>query len=390
MAKHDIQNRNRIDPSTANDTVAGARRLYSGKVFPGKVVSTLRNGEQLFPTRTVARGKTVSPLEQSDVPLPDVHFESKEADYDLFDYMSRNRVAGLLILKDSRVVLEKYEFSNTDKSRWLSMSMAKSISSALVGIAIKSSLIGDIDDRLTLYLPEFEGSGYDRVTIRQLLQMTSGVRWDESYLDPNSDRRRMLDLQIDQEPGAILRYMSRLPSIAPPGTVWNYSTGETHIVGALLRACTGMPVAQFLSENIWSRIGMEADATWWLESPEGLEVAGSGISASLRDYGRFGLFIMNDGIIEGEQMLPQGWVRESGAPMEIGGERVNYGFMWWPVPEDSREVGAFGARGIFGQHIYINPNERIVIVVWSARSKPKDADVVTDNDFFNAVVRALR
>jgi CubicO group peptidase (beta-lactamase class C family) len=202
----------------------------------------------------------------------------------------------------------------------------------------------------------------------------------------------MLDMQIAQQPGAILRYVAGQPRIAEPGTAWNYSTGETHVVGALLHAALGGWVADYLSEKIWAPFGMEADARWWLESPQGLEVAGSGISATLRDYGRFGQFILNDGVAGSARVLPDGWIREATLPRQVGGKRVDYGYMWWSVPD--RRGGfddeAFSARGIFGQYIYINPKHQIVVAVLSARAKPKGAEAILDNDFFNSVTEALR
>lgn len=377
-------------PQSGVEPVANVRSVYAGELHPGLAVSTFRNIDQLFPSSVAVRGETSAPLEINKISLGGIHFASNASMYGLQDYLSLNRVAGLLVLKNSRIAAEEYYFGNSAQTRWMSMSVAKSISSTLVGAAMQDGCIGTIDDLLTRYLPELKGSGYEHVSIKHLLQMTSGVRWDDTPTNPDSERRKMLDLQIAQKPGAIMRFMASLPSVAQPGTRWNYSTGETHVVGALLRAATGRSVAQYLSEKIWSRSGMEADATWWLDSPEGLEVAGSGISATLRDYGRFGLFIMNDGVIGGEHVLPENWVMESGSPREIGGQRVEYGFMWWPVPEGSRNVGAFSARGLFGQYIYINPRERVVIVVWSARSMPLGSEVVADNDFFNAVVEALK
>jgi CubicO group peptidase (beta-lactamase class C family) len=137
---------------------------------------------------------------------------------------------------------------------------------------------------------------------------------------------------------------------------------------------------------------MDSDATWWLESPNGLEVGGSGLSATLRDYGRFGQFLLEGGRAGGEQILPDGWVKEASAPKVVGGASVDYGYMWWPIPNGTNTVheGAFEASGIFGQHIYVSPNERIVIVVWSARPKPTGTATVRDNDFFAAVSQAVR
>lgn len=380
-----------LEPAVRPEQAALIRTAYGGELYPDRLIETFRT-DRIFPTRAVRGGEHAQRLPRSEVALRDVAIKSGGVAYDLPDYVSRNRVTALLVLKRARVALEHYEAGNDASTRWLSMSIAKSVSTTLVGAAVQDGLIGSVEDPLTDYLPELAGSAYDGVSIRHVLQMTSGVRWDDTHTDPASERRHMLELQIAQKPGAILRYVGSLPRVAPPGTLWNYSTGETHVVGALLHAAVGRWVADYLSEKIWSRIGTEADATWWLESPHGLEVAGAGISATLRDYARFGLFMLNDGVVGGMRVLPEGWVREATAPRQISGKQVDYGYMWWPVaaPDGSFRDGAFSARGIFGQYLYINPREQVVIVVWSARSKPKGAEVIVDNDFFNAVVAALR
>ena len=306
--------------------------------------------------------------------------------------MALNRVTALLVLKDGKIAFEDYEMGNTEQTRWMSMSMVKSITSSLVGAAIQDGHIGSIDDSVTQYVAKFKGSAYDGVSIRYLLQMASGVKWDETYTDPASDRRRMLEAQIAQRPGAILDLMAKLPRAGAPGTIWNYSTGETFVAGAVVRAAVGRPLADYLSERIWTKAGMEADATWWLESPDGLEIGGSGLSATLRDYGRFGLFLMNGGVAKGEKILPDGWVREAGSRKMIGGKLVDYGYMIWPFAAAPGSVndGAFQALGIYGQHIYVNPKERVVIVVWSALPKPTGKEVIADEDFFAAATSALR
>lgn len=369
-----------------------ARRAYAGKLLPATQLRLFRNPHWVFATRTIPRGKHVFPLVRASRQLTDLPVLANGTEYDLADYISRNRVVGLLVLKHGRIVLEHYEADIDSGSRWISMSMAKSISTTLVGAAIQDGLIGSVEDPLTRYLPELVGGGYDGVSIRHLLQMTSGVRWDDTHTDPNSERRRMLDLQIAQQPNAILRFVANQPRVAAPGTVWNYSTGETHVVGALVRAAVGRWVSDYLSEKIWAPFGMESDATWWLESPQGLEVAGSGISATLRDYARFGQFILNEGVIGSKRVLPEGWIREATSPRQVGREPLNYGYMWWAVPSrrGGFEDSAFSARGIFGQYIYINPRQGLVVTVLSARSKPRGAEVILDNDFFNSVVEALQ
>jgi CubicO group peptidase (beta-lactamase class C family) len=369
-----------------------ARRAYAGKLLPATQLRLFRDPHWVFATRKIPRGKHVFALARASRQLTDLPVRANGTEYDLADYVSRNRVVGLLILKQGRIVLEHYEADIDASSRWISMSMAKSISTTLVGAAIQDGFIGSVEDSLTRYLPQLADGGYAGVSIRHLLQMTSGVRWDDTHTDPASERRRMLELQIAQQPDAILRFVAKQPRVAEPGTVWNYSTGETHVVGALVRAAVGRWVSDYLSEKIWAPFGMESDATWWLESPQGLEVAGSGISATLRDYARFGQFILNDGVIGSKRVLPKGWIGEATAPRQVGGQTLNYGYMWWAVParDGGFEDGAFSARGIFGQYVYINPRKGLVITVLSARSKPRGAEVILDNDFFNSVVEALQ
>ena len=286
--------------------IGTVREIYDGVLTSDIQVDTFRHGDQLFPVRIVKRGATVLPLPRAAAKLTGVEFSSRGNNYDLVDYMALNRVTGLLILKDGKIAFEDYELGNTESTRWMSMSIAKSITASLVGAAIQDGYIQSVADQVTNYLPMLMGSAYDGVSIASLLQMASGVRWDETYTNPRSDRRRMLDAQISQRPGAILEMISRLPRAASPGSVWNYSTGETHIAGALVQAAVGRPLADYLSDRIWAKFGMESDATWWLESPNGLEVGGSGLSATLRDFGRFGLFLLGDGIAADERILPIG------------------------------------------------------------------------------------
>ena len=187
--------------------------------------------------------------------------------------------------------------------------------------------------------------------------------------------------------------MASLPRATPAGSALNYSTGDTIVAGQLVHDATGMPLSKYLSERIWKPYGMESEATWWLTAPGGPEVAGSGFSATLRDYGRFGQYIAEHGVIAGHDTLPTGWVRDAGSPTTLtGGERIDYGYFWWPATAtaDSPDPAhSFQAVGIFGQFIYVNPDEHVVIVVWSAQSKPEGMDIVDDQDFFAAVVRAL-
>ena len=368
-----------------------AQQLYDGCLLPDMLVSTLRHADRLFPTRTVSRGDRVLALPDREPLLANLSFTSNGKAFDLVDYIALNRVSGLLIVSDGRIAFETYQLGNREDTRWASMSIAKSVTATLIGAAIHDGHIASLDDPVTQYVRQLAGSAYEAVTIRQLLQMTSGVAWDETYTDPRSDRRRMLDIQHAQRAGGVLELMASLPRAAEPGTRWNYSTGETQVAGAVLHGAVRTPLAEYLSDRIWSKVGMAADATWWLESPDGLEVGGSGIAATLRDYGRFGLFLLADGVAGGERILPEGWVREAGTSKIVNGQRVDYGYMFWPTPKaaGTRLEGSFEARGIFGQHIHVNPRDNIVIAVCGALPKPKGMAMVDNPAFYAAVADAL-
>lgn len=372
--------------------LAGARQVFDGKMLPRVEVATFEHSDSLFPVKVVEHKGPVRPLPVAAHSLKSIQFDSGGSQYDLFDYLAYNRVAGLLILKDGKVVLEDYELGTGRETRWPSFSMAKSVSSTLVGAALQQGMMKSLDDPIAQYLPELKNGAYAGVSIRNVLQMASGVKWDETYTDPKSDRRKLLEAQLAGKPGAILTYMNSLQKAGAPGSMWNYSTGESFLVGALLERATHKPLATYLSETLWSPLGMEKDATWWTESEGGMGLSGSGLGATLRDYGRFGLFVQRDGVIDGKRIVPEGWFREAGSPHLIGGKKVDYGYFWWPIPAgDPIHQDAFQAIGIFGQHMYVNPKEKLVIVVLSARPKPDSSThILSDIAFFAGVARALQ
>ncbi len=376
----------------ATEPIGTVRQMYDGVLTPELAVNTFRNIDRLFPTRTVPRSPTPQPLPPAAMPLTSVSFSDRGTRHELEDYLELNRVAGLLVLKDGQVKLERYRFGNSERTRWMSMSIAKSITSTLIGAAVRQGYIAALSDPVTRYVPTLAGSAYEGVSVRDVLMMSSGVRWDETYTDPASDRRRLLEAQISHVPGSLMAVMRGLPRAARPGTVNNYNTGETQVAAAILRSAVGRPLATYLSERIWSRFGMEADANWWVDAPDGLEIGGSGFSATLRDYGRFGLFVLHGGVAAGEPILPAGWTDEATSPKVLrGGTPLAYGYLWWPgtTPAAQRDR-AFAAEGIHGQFVYINPVAQVVIVVWSAQPMPTGGAVIDDWVFFDAVVDALR
>ena len=376
----------------ATDTIGTVRQMYDGALTPEMAVHTFRNIDRLFPTRTVAHGAHPKPLPPSPAPLGDVHFRDGRASYDLEQYLDLNRVAGILVLTHGRIALERYRYGNSERTRWMSMSVAKSITSTLVGAALAQHRIASLSDPVTQYVPSLSGSAYDDVSVRDILMMSSGVRWNETYTDSASDRRHLLEAQISQQPGSAMKLMAALPRAARPGYVNNYSTGETQVAGEIVHNAVGRPLADYLADRIWSRYAMEADARWWLDSPDGHEIGGSGFSATLRDYGRFGQFILDGGVAHGERILPKGWIHDATTPKTLrSGMPLPYGYFWWPgtSPAERRD-GAFEANGIFGQHIYINPAAHLVIVVWGAQTQPTGGAVIDDWNFFDAVSEQLR
>lgn len=346
---------------------------------PEQQVAGFRNIEKLYPTRTILAGGTPYPLPENRVELDAVSIHHEEQTMSLDEYFHRQSVAGLLVIKDGHLVYERYGLGNTRDSRWISFSVTKSVVSMLVGAAIRDGYIRSVDEKVTDYLPRLKGSSYEASSIRDILQMASGVQWNEDYADPESD----INL-ADWQTLALYDYLGRKSREAEPGTVFNYNTAESNLVGSLLRSAIGNNLSTYLTEKIWRPFGMESDAFWSLTEPGGGEFGGCCISATLRDYGRIGLFALAGGkLADGTQVLPEGWIRDSTNPSRGNG---SYGYLWW-----LGENGVYEASGIFGQGILIHPEEQVVIAVHSARpdaSKPLDWNL--QSAMYGAVVRALQ
>ena len=382
-----------------DEPIVSARELYDGGHDLETAVRNFRNTHRHFPVRMVEAPASPSPLPVAARQLGEVEFMFGDSLHTMEDYLEGNRVAGFLVLHNGEIVHETYRHGNREDTRWMSMSVAKSVSSVLTGAALKQGYISDIDDPVNRYVPELEGTPYDGVTVRQVLTMTSGVEWDETYTDPRSDRRRLLEAQLSGERGAVLDVMKGLNRAAEPGTEFLYNTGESQIIAEVLSSATGKTLSDFLSESIWKPMGAEHEALWWLDAENGIEIAGSGLSATLRDYGRFGLFVLNNGRVNGngnenrESLLPEGWMEQSSTPMVLpDGTEIDYGYAWWTgtIPA-ARQDGAFSADGIFGQTIYINPAANVVIVTLGAWPDPLESGVYDwDWGVFEAIADSLR
>jgi CubicO group peptidase (beta-lactamase class C family) len=315
--------------------------------------------EAFFATRTVKRGAHVHPLPVGrplDVP---VTVTGKPESVDQF--MAENKNAGILVIQDGKIRLEKYALGYGPTGRWTSFSVAKSFTSTLVGAAVKDGYIKSIDDPVTTYIPGLKGSAYEGVSIRQVLTMTSGVKWNEDYTDPKSDVAQFYTVKPDPGVDPTVSYMRKLPREAPPGTKWVYKTGETNLIGVLVTSATHKSLSDYLSEKIWKPYGMEQDAVWMVDG-RGQESGGCCLSVALHDYGRMGLFILGGGMAQGKRVVPDGWIAAAThKEADIGEPGEGYGYQWW-----TEDDGTFGAYGIFGQAIHIDPKRKLVIVVSSA------------------------
>lgn len=276
-------------------------------------------------------------------------------------FMAIQHAAGLIVMQDGRVRLERFAPGYGPATRWASFSLTKSVTSTLVGVAIRQRLIGSLDDPVTAYLPALAGSAYAGVSIRALLAMRSGVGWTEDYTDPAADLAR---LYLPAPPGAgdrTVAFARTLAKVAPPGTRWHYDTGEADLAGVLIRAVAHRSLARYLSARLWVPAGM-ADDAFWMTDAAGDPVGGSGLSMTLEDEARFGRLALEGG----RGLVPAGWFGE--ATRDAGGGAEGYGEGWWALPH-----GRFAALGIFGQAIVADPSSRVVVVIAAAWPTATDA-----------------
>jgi CubicO group peptidase (beta-lactamase class C family) len=322
---------------------------------PEQQVAGYRNMDKLVPVRWIRASDDPLTLPPRPRDLDAVPVKYGDQEMTVAEYLEAGSVAGLLVVKDGAIVYERYRLGNDEDTRWLSYSVTKSVVSMLVGAAIRDGYIESVDEKITDYLPRLKGSAYDHTRIRDLLHMASGVAWDETYDDPESDINR-----VNWETLALYDYLDDKPAAGRPGETFNYNTAETNLVGNLLRAAIGNNLSVYLEQKIWQPFGMADDAYWNLTEPGGGEFGGCCISATLRDYARLGLFALNNGrLADGTPVLPKDWMAESTTPSK--GYKY-YGYQWW-LPGD----GSYRASGSFGQGIYVVPAANMVIALHSAR-----------------------
>ena len=343
----------RVDPALDVQYISGSAPTDSSEA--DAQIIRYRNWAAFAPTRTITPGDYTLELPLNLQDLAAFSYQVDGVNYSVDDFMMQAHVGGLLILQDGEILLERYGLGNTQDSLWVSFSMAKSVTSMLLGAAMEDGYIRSVDDKVTDYLPLLRGSAYADATLRNVLQMASGTQWNENYTDPDNDVFNYPSANVVD----LLSFLGNKERLAPPGTSFNYNTGETDLVGAIVRAAIGNNLSAYLETKIWQPFGMESAANWATHGHGGGERGGCCLNATLRDYGRLGLFALRGGVLpDGTQILPQHWMQEATSPSAAN---PGYGYLWWLNGD-----GTYRASGIYGQGIYINPADELIIVVLSA------------------------
>jgi CubicO group peptidase (beta-lactamase class C family) len=335
-----------------------------------------RNIDKIFPTRAVRASSYTLELKDTPSDFGDLRYQVGGKQFSLSDYTDETDLVGLLVIKDGNIVHEQYLAGNDEDSLWVSFSMAKSVTSMLIGAAIKDGYIKSVDEKVPQYLPRLAGSSYDDVSIRNVLQMASGVAWDETYDDPDSDVNT-----LPRDYLGLSRTLGAKPREAAAGDKFNYNTGETNLVGAILRAAIGNNLSTYLEAKIWQPFGMESDANWMLDAAFGGEMGGCCLNITLRDYGRLGLFAMSGGrFADGTSPLPDGWMTAS---TQASKGASYYGYLWW-----LGQQGTYSALGIFGQSIYMDPANNLVVVALANYDTAVGDSLSEHRGAFNAAMSA--
>jgi CubicO group peptidase (beta-lactamase class C family) len=320
-------------------------------------------------------------------------YEFRSGRYSIADYLSRNPATGLLIAKDDTILFEHYQYARTDRDRFLSQSMAKTVTAMLIGISISEGSIKSTDDPAATYVADLAGTEYGKTSIRDLLHMSSGVAFSERYDGKDDISRLVVDLFGPSGSRAATSLAQFNTRANPPGKKWQYASAESEVLGLVLRAAVGRPVADYLRDKIWQPIGTEADASWAVDGT-GQEITFCCFNAVLRDYARLGRLLAHDGVWEGRQIIPRQWILDATTvrPEDtylapgVATPVYGYGYQVWILPGSERRFVLLGLRG---QMIFVDPASKLVMVHTAVRRKPVDPASVETRALWAGLVRDL-
>ncbi|MGB6037108.1 MAG: serine hydrolase [Cryomorphaceae bacterium] len=311
------------------------------------------NDHKKFQNRAIATSEQAWTFEMQDTLKPPKSLTVNGEDVAWREFLKEYKTVAFLLVKNDTILIEDYLYDYDEASIVPSFSMAKSVISILIGIAIDEGYIGSVQDPVTKYLPELKDAGFDKVTLEHLLQMTSGLDFNESYVNPFGDAAtfyygRNLTKSVD-----------RLKLDREPGEDFNYVSGDTQVLTNILSKALGdQTVSGYLEEKLWKPMGMEYDASWSLDKKEGLEKGFCCLNARARDFAKIGRLYMNKGNWNGQQIVPESWVETSTRVDSSDGSAAFYQYQWW-IRSGGND---FYANGILGQYIYVNPELNIVAV----------------------------
>jgi CubicO group peptidase (beta-lactamase class C family) len=344
------------------------------------LVGMLSHYDEIVPARRVAKGSAVRELKRA----------AKEPDgVDLSAFLANNRNTGLLLMKGDTILAERYQYDRKPEDRFQSFSMAKTVVGMLIGIALSEKTISSIDDRAEKYVVALKGQPYGETSLRHLLTMSSGVKFREDY-DGTDDvtilARRTLYQQGTGGADTVAPFIQRA---RPAGEKFSYASAESEVLGLVLRAATGRNLSEYLSEKIWQPMGAEADATWLMDAG-GYETGFMGLNATLRDWGRLGLLLANDGMLDGKQIIPAAWVKAATTPEAShlypgrATGYLGYGYQTWILPGSGRQFVLLGVRG---QAVFVDPVSKLVVVHTAVHAGARDPARANQYSLWNAVLR---
>lgn len=321
---------------------------------------------KIFPSNHIENNSNhfVYPNSKKSFPIDSIFYTTKKSTSkkSLVNFLSENEAVAFLVIKNDSILYENY-FSNYEKESIVaSFSMAKSVLSLLIGCAIDDGKIKSINEPITNYLPELKKEGFNKIKINDVLNMTSGIEFNESYYNPFGNAASVYygtDLRKE---------ISKLKITRKPSTKFKYSSGDSQILGLVLHASLkGQTISNYLQEKIWIPLGMEYDATWSLDKKNGVEKTFCCLNARARDFAKIGRLYLNEGNWNGKQIVSKEWIQNSLKP-NITGDYANYKNQWWLNPDS----GSYKAQGINGQYIYVNPNKKLIIVKLGKRNGNAD------------------
>jgi CubicO group peptidase (beta-lactamase class C family) len=298
-------------------------------------------------------------------------------------FLQRSRNTGLLVMQGDTILVERYQYDRKPEHRFQSYSMAKTVVGMLIGIALAEKKIDSIDDTAEKYIPELKGHPYGETRLRHLLTMSSGVKFTENY-DGRDDVSVLNRKAVYQEgPGGVDTVSTFTLRERPAGENFSYASGESEVLGLVLRAAVGKPLAEYLSEKIWQPMGAEADASW-LTDAGGFETGYMGINATLRDWGRLGMLLANDGELDGRRIIPAEWVKAATVAQAPNSQGMAYGYQTWVIRPQERMFALLGVRG---QAIMVDPRTKVVVVHTAVHGRPANDPLRAEQYalFFGAV-----